>query len=52
MFVCTKNTIKVIDGNQMQNGTCLQIGETYRKLINKWLSYFNFKNSLTTLHYI
>lgn len=35
--------MKVINENQiqMQNGTCLPIGETYRKLVSEWLSYFN-----------
>lgn len=46
--------MKIIDGNQMQmqNRTCLPVEETYRKLVSEWLSYFNFENSLTTLHYI
>ena len=39
-YIIPKNKIKVIDGNQiqMQNGTCLPVGETYRKLISEWLS--------------
>lgn len=39
-YIIPKNKMKVIDGNQiqMQNGICLPVGETYRKLINEWLS--------------
>lgn len=39
-YIIPKNRIKMIDGNQiqMQNGICLPVGETYRKLISEWLS--------------
>ncbi|RFS21852.1 DNA-binding response regulator [Chitinophaga silvatica] len=41
-YIIPLNKIKIIEGNQIQmiDGTCLPVGETYRKLVNDWVSRF------------
>ncbi|NSL86047.1 LytR/AlgR family response regulator transcription factor [Chitinophaga solisilvae] len=38
-YIIPLNKIRVIEGNQIQmkDGTCLPIGETYRKLVSEWI---------------
>ncbi len=39
-YIIPQNKIKVIEGNQIQmiNGAYLPVGETYRKLVNEWIT--------------
>lgn len=39
-YIIPKDKIRVIDGNRIQlvNGSCLPVGETYRRLIREWLT--------------